>query len=160
MALPPATPALGAGTQPAGTSAAGYGVAPQQIVGPSPVVFPDPQTGLSDTGRLIDVATGEFLFTTAGLAQGCSTVYQLIVLAAADLDFSELDVDSPDARTKFVQIIEDGMDGIVNQGLMAIVAIPVTPIVNAAEQVTGYTGTMQWLDLSTGQEGTPVPINQ
>ena len=68
----------GAGNQPAGWSppSAYY---PIQSSSPY-VVYPDPNSGISDSGRLIDQKTRQFVYTSSGDPQGMPSVAQCLLI--------------------------------------------------------------------------------
>lgn len=115
---------IGAGLAPAGTSSAGYGV-PDTAHTPVNGVLPDALTGLPQPGRLINPATGSYLFTADGRVQGVSRAQQLVQLAMSTIAGSSA---LPSLGHTLGQIQEKGVDLL--SAVTAAVTTAFAPIVS------------------------------
>lgn len=153
---------LGSGRAPAGAHPAGYGV-PDVAPVPNLTPLPDYRTGLSDGGRYIVQAVpgaakgGDYAFTLDGRLVGMPNVYQLVLLAIDNLDFSALVEKGPNYKQQVSTILQNALANVVAQKLVQITSIVLTvggPNVNPDATIA----TVYWRDLTTGQNGQPVPV--
>ena len=147
---------LGAGLCPAGTSAAGYGV-PDTGTVPNGALLPDPITGLPQTGRNVNTATGSYTFTADGRTQGMATVPQLVLLAIKTargssalgpfgLDMSKVQEQGTNFERQMSAAIAGALSNLVRQGLVTIVSFQMLPVDNP-DGVAPY---VRWRDNTTG----------
>lgn len=148
---------LGAGFAPAGFAPAGYGQ-PDPAATPVNAILPDALTGLPQPGRLIDPTTGSYQFTSDGRLIGVSRAQQLVQLAVRTLlnssalsslgvDFSKLKEQGPNFQAQVTNIVTNAFAPIVNQEIVALVAVTATQYPNIPDRVTIL---IKWRDLSQG----------
>jgi len=153
---------LGAGVCPAGTSAAGYGV-PDAGTSPNSAIFPDPLTGLPQTGRSVNSATGDYTFTADGRTQGMATVPQLVYLAVKTVfgsaalspgaiqplgvDISNVQEQGPNFERQISSALATALSPLVRQGLVTILGLKLLPVDNP-DGVAPY---LTWRDNTTGR---------
>ena len=147
---------VGAGLCPAGFSPAGYGVV-EVAVAPNLVPLPDPQTGLSQTGRFVDQATGDYTFTADGRVQGMPTVYQLVLLAVERADVSSLTEKGPNYKQQVASILQDALSYLVTSKQVEIKRIVVLDR-SPGQNPDATVAMVFWKDLTTGADGQPVPV--
>lgn len=145
---------VGAGGCPAGACSAGYGV-PDAAVVPMLVPYPDPTTGLAQSGPFVNPATGDYLYTTDGRVQGESTV-QALVRNALATEFNSSAVvgfglrlkDIRDRGTNFLAKVraraQSALAQLVGQGVIQIVSVTVADVVNP----DGVFAFVTWRDLT------------
>jgi len=141
----------GIGSVPIGSIGIGY--APLTTLAATPSSpLPDPRTGLSQTGRLINPLTKDYVMQSDGRLQGMPTVNQLVLIAVFNLDFSSLTEKGPNFANALRAIIQNGMAYLVTQKLVAI-----RQIVIQQPNADAGLALMNWTDLTTGQnQQTPV----
>ena len=137
-------PVLGAGRFPIGTTPVGLGL-PTALPPTPPAVLPDPTTGLSQTGRLIDQQTGDYVFTADGRLEGMGTVDQLVLLAIDNIDLSTV-VEKGRNFTQMISArVQAALSDLVSRGLVQIVSVRVSePTVDAGQAI------LSWRDLTEG----------
>ena len=137
---------VGAGLSPAGFVPAGYGQVDTALA-PNQVPLPDPKTGLSDGGRLINPRTGDYEFTTDGRLVGMPNVQQLVLLAVANIDLSSLAERPPGFLNKLTNLVATAFAPLVQQKLVRLVNVVLPPVGNP----DGALAIANWIDLTTGQ---------
>lgn len=148
---------LGAGFCPAGTTAAGYGV-PDTGTVPNNALMPDPLTGLPQTGRNINTATGSYTFTADGRTQGMTTVSQLVQLAirtqrgssalgAFGIDMSKVQEQGTNFERQLGAAIVLALSNLIKAGLVTVIGITWLPVDNT----DGTAPYVKWRDNTTGQ---------
>lgn len=145
---------LGAGLCPAGTSVAGYGV-PTVATLLSRIPFPDPVTGLPQSGYQVGVASGDYSFTTDGRLVGCGTVKSLVEHACLTLFGSSavpgfgLQLPGGDKGTGYSKRVTarltSTLSALVAQRIISIVSIVVQ---DAPNNPSGTIGSLTWRDLT------------
>jgi hypothetical protein len=138
----------GAGGQPAGWTppSAYYPVSPALPY----VVYQDPQTGLADSGRLIDQGTRRFVFTSAGNTQGMSSVAQCVLIAWGTLNLlPAVPTFSGGWQNKVQSMYASAVRYLTQNKLMAILSYSFTRY-----GANGVKVVIQWRDLTTGLENT------
>jgi hypothetical protein len=135
---------IGAGLYPAGLFPAGYG---QPATAPfSPTApLPDPMTGLSRTGRLVNQTTGDYVMQADGRLQGMPTVEQLVLLAILRIDTSDLQEKTPNFRNVLSGRVENALASLIQAKQVQIRQLVVlSPNQDAALAL------LDWVDLTTG----------
>lgn len=149
---------LGAGSAPAGSSSAGYGV-PDSATVPNNALLPDKLTGLPQTGRFIDPKTGSYAFTTDGRLYGASTAQQLVQLAMSQVRgsscvptdgqaFASITEKTSDYRNRVAAAASAALAKAVGQKIVRIVGIDVFDL--APQSPDAGIGQVRWQDLTTG----------
>ncbi len=147
---------LGAGLCPAGTSSAGFGV-PDSGTVPNNALLPDPVTGLPQTGRNVNTATGSYTFTADGRTQGMATVPQLVQLAIKTargssalgpfgLDMSKVQEQGTNFERQLSAALSAALANVVKQGLVTLVGLTWLPVDNP----DGAAPILEWRDNTTG----------
>ena len=153
---------VGAGLCPAGTSCAGYGVID---VAPAPnfTPLPDPKTGLAQTGRYLNAPntqTGkgmDYSFSPDGRVQGMPSVYQMVLIAIENADFTQVQEKGPNYKTQLRTIVQNAVAYLVTSKQLQVKSIVVlanTPGQNPDSAIA----ILNWFDVTTGQNGEPVRI--
>ena len=148
---------VGAGLCPAGTVPAGYGVID---TAPAPILIPLPdyRTGLSDGGRFISQTTGDYVFTADGRLQGMPNVYQLVLLAIANCDFSSVTEKGPNYKAGVTSSILTALAYLTTQKLIQVKRITVIdrlPNMNPDATIA----LVDWIDMTSGQSGPQIPVS-
>ena len=137
----------GAGNQPAGwTPPSAYYPVPQQA---PYVVYQDPSSGQADTGRLIDQATRQFVYTSAGNTQGMSSVQQCVLIAWGTLTIGVTAAGTFNGgwQNQVQSLFVNSVRYLVSNKLMSITQFQV-----ARFGTNGVKVTIKWRDLTTDQE--------
>ena len=136
---------VGAGLYGAGTAPAGYGIPDQAPFSPtSPLI--DPATGLSQTGRLIDQQTKDYVFTADGRLQGMPTVRQLVLLAITDIDLSTLTEKGPNFAATLTTLVQNALASLITRKLVLLKQVTVLqPSSDSGIAVAN------WVDLTNGE---------
>lgn len=148
----PLTPILiGAGVQGAGTTAAG-GYYPLPPNGDT-IVYPDPSTGIPQTGRRIDPRTHSISQTAGGSAYGMSTMQQLVEIAWGTIDATKFPktFDSSYAQ-QVTSLYEGAVQTWINQRMMRIDAFVLTRFGSNGLKVE-----IRWSDLTSGTSHSFIP---
>jgi hypothetical protein len=155
------TPDVGAAFAPAGSSFAGWGV-PATANAPGGVVFRDPYTGVSLTGRRIDPVTKQFVIDANGRALGMTTAQQGMYLALRTVrnssaarglgqTFSNIRDIGPDYTRRVTDAVNIACADLVSKKIVQIISVTVlTPQLGPNSEFL----TVAWLDLTTKQERT------
>ena len=136
----------GAGSQPAGwTPPSAYYPIPAQ----SPyVVYQDPVTGLSDSGRLIDQGTRQFVYTAAGDTEGMPTVAQCLLIAWGTLKpLAAVPTFVSGWENRVQSLYLNAARFLITNKLMSIVTFQTTRF-----GPNGVKVNIKWKDLTTGIE--------
>lgn len=145
---------LGVGFAPAGAYPCGHGVSTQA---PAPILvpYPDPTTGLAQSGYQVNPATGDYLFTPDGRMVGCATVKALVEHACATLFNSSAvagfglqtpgGVKSTGYEQRVAAKLTASLAYLVKNNIIQIVRIKVTGMPN---NVSGTVGVLTWRDLT------------
>jgi hypothetical protein len=148
---------IGAGFAPAGTSSAGYGV-PDAATVPNNSVLPDLRTGLPQTGRFINPATGDYVFTADGRLLGMDTVPQLVLLAMMTTlgssaiptlgqTYTQIQEKSRDFQQQMATAITSALADLIKRKFVKVNSITVQqPPSNPDAGMVLF----QWTDLTTG----------
>jgi len=156
---------LGAGAAPAGIAAAGYGLS-SSATAPQNAVLPDPQSGLPQTGRAIDPATGDYILTADGRTLGMSTAQQLVQLAisttlgssaVASLGqaLSAIKEKRPGFQRQAATAVQAALANAISSGVIALLSVKVIePKTNPDAAVIEFV----WKDLTTGIVQPPQQI--
>jgi hypothetical protein len=136
----------GAGNQPAGwTPPSAYYPIPSQV---PYVVFPDPTSGLADTGRLIDQGTRQFVYTAAGDAQGMPSVAQCLLIAWGTIKLqATIPTFVAGWENRVQSLYLNAARFLLANKLMSIVSFQTTRFGNNGVKVN-----IKWRDLTTGIE--------
>jgi hypothetical protein len=148
---------IGAGLAPAGSSAAGYGV-PDAAIANTNGIFPDPLTGVSQTGRLFDTSIGSYDFTADGRTQGEPTVKQQVKLAlktvlhsssvqTLGIDFSNASEQGTNFLNQIASAVAASLSVLVRNKLVTIVRVFAQPVDNN----DGTAVFVGWIDNTNGQ---------
>jgi hypothetical protein len=140
----------GAGNQNAGWTPAGayYPVSAP----PTYVPFPDPSTGLADSGRLIDQGTRQFVYDANGDPQGMGTVDQCVQIAWGTIQLQALVPTFSGGWEQQVQsVYTSAVQSLLSNTppLLAIVSFTLTRFGQ-----NGLTVAIKWKDLTTNVEST------
>lgn len=149
----------GAGSQPAGWTPAGVYTPVASPSGPY-VPFPDPETGLADTGRLIDTGTRQFVYAASGDPQGMPTVAQLVLIAWGTIKLQKQIETFADGWQQQVQsIYTSAVQSLLSNKppLMAITSFQMTRFGQSAQ--TGLSLVIKWTDLTTNTDFTFKPAS-
>lgn len=142
FSLPPGN-ILGAGAQPAGsTPAGGYNA----VAAPAPYrVYPDPATGRSDSGRLIDQKTRSFVLNPDGNLAGMSTVHQCALIAWSHVDPTKIGPFDSAYVSRAKKVYTAAVRDLIDRKQLAILsfAFQRIPGTNALQT------TVRWLDRTT-----------
>ena len=151
-------PIIGAGISPAGTSPAGIGFYSGLAASPT-TILPALTTGIGQTGRLLNPATGDYTFTSDGRVNGEATVPQLVKLALITvynsacvnigIDFTNTKVKHKGFANTVRTNISTAMSNLVNQNLVQIVSITVYDI-----PLDAVLGVLTWVDLTSSVKYT------
>lgn len=151
---------LGAGIAPAGACPAGYGT-PSPAPAPPGAPYPDPVTGLAQSGYQVGVPSGDYQWTADGRQVGCPTVRSLVQHAVTTLFNSSAvagfglkqpgGVKGPGYATQVSASLSNCLSQVVALGWMEILSI----VVFDAPNPDGTIGVMQWKDLTA----PPPPAN-
>jgi hypothetical protein len=146
---------IGAGLFPAGVFPAGFGQ-PEQAPAPATAVLPDPKTGLSLTGRLINQQTGDYVFTADGRLEGMATVQQLVLLAIDNIDLSTVQQKGPNFQRALANRVQVALADLVTRGLVQILSVTVTSQGNPDAGIA----ILSWRDLTQGprSEALTTPV--
>ena len=136
----------GVGNQPAGWSppSAYY---PIQSSSPY-VVYPDPNSGISDSGRLIDQKTRQFVYTSSGDPQGMPSVAQCLLIAWGTIKPEgavPTFVAGWDSQVRSLYL--NAARYLISNKLMSIVSFQTTRFGSNGVKVN-----IKWKDLTTGIE--------
>lgn len=153
----------GAGFAGAGFFAAGFGSVDGALA-PSNAYLPDPRTGQSLQGRLLDPATGDYKFTADGRIYGQTQAQQLVQLACETIrgsaavltlgmDRSVLQERGRDLLATVQSMVQQAFDPIIAQGIVALNSVQVID----GPPMTDRAGILiQWTDLTTSEQHTQV----
>lgn len=154
---------IGAGFAPAGFSLAGIGVI-DTAAAPNLIPLPDPKTGKSQTGRLLNapvpgVKGMDYAFTADGRLEGMPTVRQMVLIAVEDLDFSVIQTKGPNFRKQVESIVTAALAPLTTQKLLLVKSV----VVIDGSQDLGLNPAaamclINFFDLTTGQNGQPVQV--
>jgi hypothetical protein len=72
---------------------------------PQTTIYPDPSTGVSQTGRLLDPSSKQYIYTSDGRIAGMPTVPQLVTLAFNTKKFRSA---LPNLGQTFGEVLEKG----------------------------------------------------
>lgn len=148
---------VGAGLCPAGLSPAGYGTI-DTAPAPNLVPLPDYLTGLPDGGRYVSQKTGDYAFTADGRLQGMPNVYQLVLLAIANCDFTSITEKGTSFNGQVVATVQGALAYLVSQKLIEVRRITVVdrqPNMNRDAAIA----LVDWLDLTTGASGPQLEVS-
>jgi hypothetical protein len=156
--------ARGVGFAPVGASLVGYGTVTTAPAPTSNAVLPDAITGLPQPGRLLNPATQSYQFTSDGRMVGQSRAAQLVQLAMSTIrgsavvstlgvDKSRLQEKGANLQQTATSVVTDAFAPIVSQKLVALKSVDVQDYPGAPDRAVI---TIQWTDLTTGQEATTV----
>jgi hypothetical protein len=135
---------IGAGLYPAGLGLAGYGT-PAQAPFSLNAPLPDPTTGLSLTGRLINQKTGDYVMQADGRLQGMPTVEQLVLLAIENIDTSDIQEKTPNLRAMLADRVEKSLAPLIRAKQVLI-----RQIVVVEPNQDAVVALLDWVDLTTG----------
>jgi hypothetical protein len=113
----------GAGFCPAGFSPAGWGSLTPASVN-SPLPLPDPHTGLSLTGRLLNYQQGgsDYVFTPDGRVSGMRTMQQLVLIALLNANiFSNIGTQGPNIQRLVAGRVQSALNPFLKQKWIALV---------------------------------------
>jgi hypothetical protein len=149
---------LGAGFAKAGTSPAGFGapsVAPVNQTTP----FPDPLTGLGQTGALINYQTGDYVYTADGRVAGMSSVPQLVLIALMNGNiFAGLLDKTPDYPRQVATRVQTALSSFIRQGWVALVSVDVVEAGSGSPDAAGVN--VRWRDLTAPAPGSGARVAQ
>jgi hypothetical protein len=153
---------LGAGHAPAGTCPAGYGVID---VAPAPnlTALPDPKTGLSQTGRYLNAPNAQtgkgmdYSFSADGRVQGMPTVYQMVLIAIENANFTQVQEKGPQWKTQLRTIVQNAVAYLVTSKQLQVKSIVVIDGM-VGQNPDGAIAILNWFDVTMGQNGEPVRI--
>lgn len=160
---------LGAGATAAGSTAAGYGTF---ITAPvtSTVPYPDAQTGLPQTGPLVDPRSQDYVYTADGRQVGFATVPALVqfclrttlnssAIRGLGIGLSSLQDKTPNFQRQVSAVLSQALAPLVKQGLVQIVSVDTA---DSPYQPSGTVGILTWRDLTQAPVGgvTGAPTNE
>jgi hypothetical protein len=148
----------GAGSQPAGSSPAGIGSPATTTSQANPVIFPDPRTGLSQTGRAINPVTKDYYFTADGRSQGFATTPQRMQLALTTIygssaiagfgqQFTGVREKGPNYQRQLITYVQNAVAHLVKEKAIVLNQADVYDLPNRPG--LAYL-VIQWTDLTTG----------
>jgi hypothetical protein len=137
---------IGAGLFPAGLFPAGFGQ-PEQAGPPATALLPDPSTGQTQTGRLINQQTGDYVFTADGRLEGMATVSQLVLLAIKNIDLSQIQQKGPGFERALAARVQAAVADLVTRGLVQIISV----VQAATSNPDAGIAVLTWRDLTQGQ---------
>jgi hypothetical protein len=143
-----ATPVLGAGLCPAGSSAAGFG-SPAIADENGNTVLPLANGG-TGTGRYIDPQTRDYVATADGNLQGLGSAAQDVWLTLAAFSGGPRMLNES-SIAKYEIDIRAALAPLVARGLITLRSIV---IARAADTPTRLSTAIRWIDTSSGQELT------
>jgi hypothetical protein len=142
----------GAGMAGAGLSSAGYGLSgtgAANIVVP----LPDPLTGKSLTGRLINFQNGgsDYVFTADGRVSGMPTVQQLVLLALMDPNVLQgIQDQGPNFQRQVAGRVQRALSPFIRKGWVALVGLQIVQPQNSPNAAAIF---VQWKDLTLAAPG-------
>ena len=145
---------VGAGLSPAGLGPAGMPVAGQAVASQL-VPFPDPQTGLAQTGPWVDPRAKDYVYNSSGQKQGRPTVSSLVQTALTTafnssavkglgLDLSNLQDQGPNFQRQLATVLANALKPLVTAGLVQVVKV----VVGQGLLPDAGLGTLVWRDLT------------
>jgi len=152
---------LGFGYAPIGTSPSGYGVT-DSANSPLNAILPDVSTGLTQTGRVLNLGIGDYAFTADGRVQGMGTVPQLVQLALTTVFASSA---VPTLGQRYTRVSEQGpnivqqltaevtraLSDVITRNWVSLLSVVVQPI---PANPDGQKILVKWKDLTTGKTYT------
>lgn len=153
---------LGAGVAPAGTSPAGIGQ-PDTTPAQSNVLFPDPVTGLGQTGRYIHPVTRTYTFASDGRTQGYATAQQLVDIALRTVrgqcaipnlgqTFTTIQEKGPFFNGQVAAAVNTALADLVRARIIQLVSVDVQ---NNPNNPDGTIGFVTWRDLTAPDAAGP-----
>ena len=158
----------GAGIQGAGIGPAGINT-PDPVPAPGTALFPDPITGIGQSGRYIHPITKQYTFNADGRTQGYATVQQLVVLALRTVrgssaiptlgqSFTSVTEKGPNYQRQVATAVQQALGDLIKAKMIRLVSVSVD--IPPSNQ-DGTIATVLWRDLtqsdpiSSGVGGTP-----
>lgn len=144
---------LGAGFQPAGASAAGFGAPTQTGLG-SNVVLPDSSVGGSHGSRKIHPVTRDYVMNDEGRIEGMNNVQQLVQLAVTNAEPELQKLDRLDSAFKkgVLAILSAAVAPLVAQGLIEVVGVSVRMNEEGGLKRGQAVTVFNWRDRTTNEE--------